>query len=140
MFPVKNCCFHWLLSGKTCNTIFCQVPNIFIGQHKYTLHAILYCVTHIWNRDLAKIGAIHQLVWDVPYVTKWIASSSPCFSWNMMPGVNLLCFLSSLSGLRTCHWNYTVRIKAQTENQKVWIEYQQQIYVQYILSIHPSIF
>lgn len=104
MFPVKNCCFHWLYSGKTCRTLFCQIPNILIGQHEYTLHAILYCVTHIWNSDLARIGAIHQMVWDVlPYVTKWIASSSPCFSWNMIPGVNLQCVLSSLSGLRTWH-------------------------------------
>lgn len=104
MFPVKNRCFRWLYSGKTCSTIFCQIPNIFIGQHEYTLHAILYCVTHIWNSDLAKIGAIHQTVWDVvPYVTKRTASFSPCFSWNTIPGVNPQSVLSSLSGLRAWH-------------------------------------
>lgn len=136
MFPVKNCCFHRLYSGKTCSTIFCQVPNVLIGQHEYTPHAIRYYVTHIWNSDLAKIGAIHQMVWDVlPYVTKWIASSSPCFpmkhdTWCESTVCSFLLVWFKNMACRFQGGKCTVRINAGTENHKVWIEYQQVWHIQ----------
>lgn len=105
--------------------IFCQIPNVFIRQHKYTVRDILYSVTHIWNSDLAK---------------NWSSSSNglrcstlcnkmDCFILTMfLMNHDAWCESTVCSFLlvwfknMSCHFqsgNCTIRIKVGTENQKV---------------------